>query len=139
MGQIIPAESLLTVTHAFRGLMPLITIKTSKPIDPALVSEMIMEIRKVGSIALNCPPGNIWTVFEKVPDYGFSVGDDPSFMSPIVVIQANAGRPKAAKEALVASVTSILSSYLSLPPALVWIYYQEMNPADIWFQNRWAG
>jgi phenylpyruvate tautomerase PptA (4-oxalocrotonate tautomerase family) len=119
--------------------MPLIEIKASRPSDPNLISVMLEELRKAGSVALHCPLGNIWIVFEEISAHGFLVGDNPRFMPPVVTIKANAGRSKKEKEAVVSSISSLVGRYLSVPSDLVWIHYQEMNPADIWFQNQWAG
>lgn len=52
---------------------------------------------------------------------------------PIVIVKAKGGRTPAEKSSLALAVTGAVGRGLSIPNERVWLQFEEMNPADIWF------
>ena len=116
--------------------MPILTINSLPPSDAALIARMLAEVREAGARALDCPPANIWVIFQPVPPESYLVGTESP---PVVIIKAQAGRSMQQRDAFVKAVSDAVAKGLSVAAGEVWIHYQEMSPADVWFGGRWAG
>jgi phenylpyruvate tautomerase PptA (4-oxalocrotonate tautomerase family) len=123
--------------------MPIVTIKGLKPREPKLLQKTLQEVRRRGAAALNCAENNIWVIFESVDPECFvrTIHEETGSpeAGPIVIIQANRGRPREVQDAFLASVESAISDGLSIPGKDIWIYYQEIDPANIWQSGRRSG
>ena len=109
--------------------MPLITVRAQAPLRQEVIPRIVNEIRESGAQALGCPTSNLWvTVREE------QTADHP----PVALIHALSGRTRNEKETLVRAVAAAVGRGLSVDPKSVWIYYQEMDPQEVWFEGHWA-
>jgi phenylpyruvate tautomerase PptA (4-oxalocrotonate tautomerase family) len=118
--------------------MPLITIRSARSYDNEAIQEMLQAIRKAGADALDCATENIWVRFEAIPASWYAQSDDPTQNSPLVTIQAKAGRTPQQPDLLTRATAEAVGQGLSVHPSQVWIHYLEMNPQDIWYEGRWS-
>jgi phenylpyruvate tautomerase PptA (4-oxalocrotonate tautomerase family) len=120
--------------------MPLVTIEAILPKDEKRIPLTLSEVQKVGAKALNCAESNIWVVFKPlIPEfYSHAVNSQQTEPPVIVTVKAQAGRALEAKCEFVENIAAAISRGLSVSPSSVWIHYQEMDPSDIWFEQRWA-
>ena len=125
--------------------MPLLMIHSLPPIDLDAIPRMLADVRDSGARALKCSPSNIWVMFNPVAPGCYVQGETPASVPqqdthpPVVIARAQAGRQPAEREAFVSSVAAAVGRGLCVPPANVWIYYEEMRSADVWFEGHWAG
>ena len=124
--------------------MPIVEIKASLPIEPRTMSRMISEMRNLGGKTLNCPPGNIWVLFQQFQSEfhfgGIALPEDTSARLPtaIVSVRANEGRTSKEKENFVLEIERAIALGLSIPASKIWIHYQEMKPQDIWMNGAFG-
>lgn len=104
--------------------MPIVDIRANIANLP--VANLRHEIQHQGSLALSTPPSNIWILTQHLETTSAPV-------PPIVEIRANRGRTPAQKQAFVAVVARAVARALNMKPEEIWIHYQELDPADIWF------
>lgn len=125
--------------------MPLLIIHSLPPADPQAIPRMLVDLRDSGARALGCPPTNIWVMFHAVPPGCYLQGDQPAQLPqasshpPVVILRVQQGRTAQEREALVRAVAAAVGRGLSVPPENVWIYYDEMRSADVWFGGRFSG
>jgi phenylpyruvate tautomerase PptA (4-oxalocrotonate tautomerase family) len=125
--------------------MPLVNILSLPPSDPRVIEPLLAEIRDRGALAFHCAPENIWVTFQALPSGHYVQGDsraehpDGQTHPPLVILRAQTGRSAAQRDGLVRAIGDALARAFQIPAAQVWIHYQEMNPADVWFQGSWAG
>ena len=50
---------------------------------------------------------------------------------------ANAGRSQEQKDLFCQSIAEVVAQELFTSPNQIWIYYQEINPQNIWFGGTW--
>jgi phenylpyruvate tautomerase PptA (4-oxalocrotonate tautomerase family) len=118
--------------------MPWVDIRVQGPVDPEVVADLIEGTRERGAAAMGSGIENIWVTFQALPERYLARGGPGESRGPIVVIRANAGRPRAAKTALAQAVAGAIAERLRVPADRVWIHYQEMSPADVWTGGGWA-
>ena len=120
--------------------MPIVTIEAVNIKDESAVRPMLSEIQRIGARALNCSESNIWVVFKPLePDFYIQApGEIWNEQAVMVTIKAQTGRTKDAKNAFVKGIAEAIATTLFISSKKVWIYYQEMNPQDIWFDDRWT-
>src|SRR4051812_24783785 len=99
--------------------MPIITIQSKPPMNAATVRALLLETRDRGAEALGSSVENLWVSFKAVESENFIQGTRAE-PSPVVTIQANAGRTSEVREALVKAVTSVVSRVLEVSEAEVW-------------------
>ncbi len=125
--------------------MPLVQIHSFPPSDPKTIPRLVTQVRDAGAAAFACAPDNIWVQFIPLAPGHYVQGSGAAAETvhadshpPVVVIRAQRGRSREQLTALATAISETLAEGLGIPGENVWIHYQEMESADVFFKNHWS-